>query len=458
LRDLIAANGRQLAAAAAAARRCPVAEALVTEVIPLAEACRFLEREAASLLASRRLGTRGRPLWLAGVQTEVRREPHGIVLIIGPGNYPLLLPGVQMIQALVAGNAVLLKPGAGGGVVACELRDLLDGAGFDPQLVAVLPESTAAARAAILTRPDKVVFTGAADTGAKILSQLAPELIPATLELSGGDAVIIRADADLDLAVRALLFGLELNGGATCMAPKRVMVAAARATELEGRLAEALRGRSHSDVRSTPATSTDSALPHLVQDALARGAHVIGGAITSDGRVQLPLVLGGVTPGAALLRADVFAPVLALVTVANDHEAVLRANDSPYALTASVFSRDEAAARALAAQVRAGVVTVNDLIVPAADARTPFGGRRRSGFGVTQGAEGLLEMTVPKVVTVTRGQSRPAFEPPHREDAAMFAAYLTLSHARGWRARWQALTALPKLLRQRKNSPSQKTL
>lgn len=449
LRHAISRHGAGLARVAAQARDCSVAEALVTEVIPLAEACRFLEREAKEILSARRLGWRGRPIWLGGVRTEICREPHGVILIIGPGNYPLLLPGVQMLQALVAGNGVLLKPGSGGGVAARALFDLMVATGFDSQLLAVLPEPTAAARAAILARPDKVVFTGSAETGENILAQLARHLIPATMELSGCDAVIIRADADLDLAVRALVFGLNLNRGATCMAPKRVFVSASRATELEGRLVESLRGRS---IEKTGYVKWNA----LINDALARGGHLIAGEIGTDGSLRLPVVLGGVSPACQLLHEDVFAPVLAVVTVADDREAILRVNDCPYALMASVFSRDELAAREIATQVRAGLVTINDLILPAADARTPFGGRGRSGFGVTQGAEGLLEMTVPKVITVTRGKFRPAFEPLRSSDAQLFASYLTISHGRGWRTRWRALNVMLKSIRSR-NRRSQET-
>jgi len=145
LRRLIADNGARLAEVSAASRHRPALESLSAEVVPLAEACRFLEREAKSILAPRRLGKRRLPLWLAGVRSAIHREPFGVVLIIGPGNYPLLLPGVQMIQALVAGNAILLKPGVGGMAVARELCELMVQAGFDSQLVALLPESPAAA-------------------------------------------------------------------------------------------------------------------------------------------------------------------------------------------------------------------------------------------------------------------------------------------------------------------------
>ena len=153
-------------------------------------------------------------------------------------------------------------------------------------------------------------------------------------------------------------------------------------------------------------------------------------------------MLAGVSPAARLLQEDIFAPVLAIVTVTDDHEAILRANDCPFALAASIFSRDEPAARELATRIKAGVVTINDLIIPTADARVPFGGRGRSGFGCTRGAEGLLELTTPKVVTVSRSKFRPVFEPPQPGDEQMCQAYLKLTHGRGLMSRWSTLVQL----------------
>jgi delta 1-pyrroline-5-carboxylate dehydrogenase len=157
-------------------------------------------------------------------------------------------------------------------------------------------------------------------------------------------------------------------------------------------------------------------------------------------------MLAGVDPSARLLREDVFAPVLSLVTVSDDSEAIARANDCPYALGASVFTRDKSTGRAIAARLNTGIVSLNDLIVPSADARLPFGGRKRSGFGVTRGAEGLLELTTPKVVTVSRSKFRPAFEPTHPKDEALFRAYLELTHGRGLGQRARAFVAFFKSL------------
>jgi acyl-CoA reductase-like NAD-dependent aldehyde dehydrogenase len=453
LRRLMAVHAHDLAAASAVPRSRPLLEVLTAEVLPLVEACRFLERNLERILAPRVLGRRGLPLWLAGVRSEVQREPFGVVLIIGPGNYPLLLPGVQLLQAVAAGNAVLVKPGTRGTDAARALMDLMVQAGFDPRLVGLLPESTEAATAAIEAGPDKVLFTGSALTGQKILAQLAPRLIPATMELSGSDAVLIRADADLDLAAKALAFGLRLNHGATCLSPKRVFVAREIARELGARLADALeqkgsRGitmeQENQEILDQPAGER---LRPLLEEALEGGAHFIsGGILRNTGQIRTPVVLGRVSPSARLLREDLFGPVLSLIPVADDHEAIERANNSPYGLGASIFTRDENTGRSLATLLRTGVVTLNDLIIPTADARLPFGGRKRSGFGVTRGMEGLLDLTTTKVVTVSRSRFRPAFDAPQSGDATLFESYLKLRHGRGVISRWAALVSLLRCL------------
>jgi acyl-CoA reductase-like NAD-dependent aldehyde dehydrogenase len=447
-RHLFAEAGLRLAEASAACRQRPAAEALTAEVLPLAAACRFLEREAARLLRPRRPGLWSRPLWLGGIGSEVRREPFGVVLVIGPGNYPLFLAGVQALQALAAGNAVLLKPAPGSATPVRLFVDLLHQAGLDPDLAQVLPDTTEAAQAALGAGVDKVVFTGSADTGARILAQIAPRLTPSTMELSGCDAVFVRADADLDLVTRSVSFGLQLNGGATCIGPRRLFVPRSLATELEGRLARAL-GASSSFALRGPAA--DRVRP-LVEEALAGGAHLVAGSLAPDGALQLPLVLAGVPRGSALLREDVFASVLSVVAVDGDDEALALAAESPYALGATVFGRDEAAARALAGRVRAGGVVVNDMVAPTADPRLPFGGRGRSGFGVTRGAEGLLEMTTPKVIQWNRARWRPHLDPAAMGDADLFAAFLQFLHGPG-RGRGAALRRLMTLGRRRMTSP-----
>ncbi len=455
LRPLLADHAAELAEVSAAQRQRPSLESLTSEVLPLVEACRFLERKAEALLAPRRLGRRGLPLWLTGVDSVIHRDPLGVVLIIGPGNYPLLLPGVQMLQALVAGNAVVVKPGVGGFAPAKLLARLLAQAGFNPSLFPVLTESTETSRFCIEACPDKVLFTGSASTGEVILSQLASRLIPSVMELSGSDAVIVRADADLDLVARALAFGLSLNGGATCLAPRRVFVQPGQIAELERRLIVALNVRhlstesQRSKQERREMSESDLRARSCVREALREGARLVWGTVDEECHWTRPLVLSEVRTHSSLLREDIFAPLLSLVAVSGDGEAVDLANSACFALGASVFSRDEAAATLLAARIQAGSICINDLIVPTADARAPFGGRRRSGWGVTRGAEGLLELTAAKVVSVTRGSFRPAFDPPHPNDETLFLAYLRIVHSHGWRTRCSAFKLAVRLLMRR---------
>ncbi len=408
---------REAAALAASVTRRPVADTLVAEVLPLLEAARFLERRAPALLAPQRSpGTP--PLWLFGVSTTLFHEPLGAVLLLGPGNYPLFLPGVQALQALVAGNAVCLKPAPEGVAAASAFAAILARAGLPDGTLRVLdPEQGPEAVAAGF---DRIVLTGSAETGAHVLAAAAANLTPATMELSGSDAVFVLPGADLDLVARCLAYGLRLNGGATCIAPRRVFVTRDRAEALERALLPLLPG------------IPDATVPPLVAgrlQALLNGAAAVGGRVHRAGP-ERPAVLADARADLPLLQQDVFAPWLALVPVADMEQALADDDRCPFALGASVFG-PLGPAQAFAARVRAGSVCVNDLIVPTADPRLPFGGGRRSGFGRTRGAEGLLEFTATKTVSVRRTGFRPYLAAPRADDAGRFAAMCAALHG-GW--------------------------
>jgi acyl-CoA reductase-like NAD-dependent aldehyde dehydrogenase len=450
-RHLLAAQASRVAEAAGAGLSRPLAEILSAELIPLAGACRFLEREASRLLAPRRLGhwgMSGRPAWLTGVESEVRREPLGLVLFLAPSNYPLFLPGVQALQALAAGNAVLWKPGRGGRRSAQAVAGLLAAAGLDGRLLRVLPETDEAAREALAAGPDKVLLTSSAHTGRQVLARAAASLIPVTAELSGCDAVFVLPGADLERVARCLRFGLELNGGATCIAPRRVFVPREMAAELADRLAPL--------VHHLPPVALDvgalALARGLVADALDGGARLLPGTAllprVREAAPFQPLVVLDASPDMELLQEDLFAPVLAVVPVAGPREALEAAARCPYALGASIFG-PEKAARDLAGQVRAGSVTINDLIVPTADPRLPFGGRGWSGFGLTRGAEGLLELTAVKTVSVRRGRRLPHLDERRPEDGELLRGYLAAAHGGGFRERLAGAAALLRAVLQR---------
>jgi acyl-CoA reductase-like NAD-dependent aldehyde dehydrogenase len=444
LRHLIAARAEALVAAVGDQHGRIVADTLATEVIPLADACRFLEREAARLLRPRQLGRRGRPLWLAGAEAEIRREPLGVVLVLAPGNYPLFLPGVQLLQALVAGNAVLVKPAPGCTAPLAALSALLADAGLPSQLVQLLGEDVAGARAAIAQGVERVVLTGSAETGRALLADLASQLTPATLELSGNDAVFVLPGADLDLVADALAFGLRLNGGATCIAPRRVFVPQLQAAELERRLQAHLAGLPRVPI----AASTMDRLEPLLDEARRAGCRIMRTPPAAGFPAMGPILVAGAMPELALLQADIFAPVLAIIPVRDCEQALRFDNMCPYALGSSVFGPEEPARR-FAKRVRAGAVNINDLIVPTADPRLPFGGRAQSGYGATRGAEGLLELTCLKTISLRRGRLRPHYQPTTALDQTVFLPYLRAVHGRGWVGRVKACVSLSAALARR---------
>jgi acyl-CoA reductase-like NAD-dependent aldehyde dehydrogenase len=433
-RHRIAANAEEIAQSVpcnqAGALHRTVADTLVSEVLPLVEACRFLEREAGWILAPQRLSSHGRPFWLRRVSAETRREPLGVVLILAPANYPLFLPGVQALQALAAGNAVLWKPAVGGLAAAQALRDILLGCGLDPALLQLLDESAQAGSQAIAAGVDKVFLTGSAATGTTVLHQLADQLTPTVMELSGCDAVFVLPGADLDRTVAALTFGLRLNGSATCMAPRRLFLVGDHRHLLPALLEQC----KSLDPIGLPA-HTHVELADLVDDARR-----LGGVVLKDESVAglRYVLISHASPEMRIAKSDLFAPVLSIFDVPDAEAAIAAHAPCPYALTAAIFG-PAPQARALAERLPVGTVLINDLIVATADPRVSFGGRRSSGFGTTRGREGLLEMTTLKTIVAQHSRDVRAYRPTTPDHQPFFAAYLEAVHGGNWLTRWNGL-------------------
>ncbi|MEO7167730.1 MAG: aldehyde dehydrogenase family protein [Spartobacteria bacterium] len=377
LRAMIAEHAAELARLAAAPNDRPVAEKMVSEVIPLLDACRFLEREAPRILHARKFGKRRRPFWLRGSSFTVERRPFGVILIVGPRNYPLFLPAVQMLQAMVAGNAVLLKPAENCSAPVRWLAEQLFAADLvERDLLQLLPEPPASAQQAVRAGVEKVIFTGSSENGRRLLALMAERNTPGVFELSGADCVFVRQDADLERAARAIAFGRRLNAGETCMAPQIILAHSAVAA----RLTECLRAL---DFRE-----------------------------------------------------------LEVRTFADDRAALDLSRQMEFGLGAAIFSADESAAHAFARQLPTGFVTINDLIVPTADPRFPFGGVRASGFGTTRGAEGLLEMTYPHVIATRRARWLPHLDETPAGSEDIFEAYVKTAYGTGVGRRLKALGQL----------------
>ena len=432
-------------------QRAP-ADTLVAEVLPLAEACRFLEQEAEFILRTRRESSHSRPFWLRSTDVAIERAPLGVVLVIGPGNYPLFLAGVQVLQALVAGNAVLWKPAATGVACAHALRAMLVANGLPAELLVVVDAAPAAAHSAIEAGVDKVILTGSAATGEAVQRALAASATPSIMELSGCDAVFVLEGAELARVVDALCFGMRLNGSATCMAPRRVFVAA----PLHDLLADMLGGAMDLLAPGELLESARNGLLDLITEATLEGAHLLRDGLLPEqvqaGTVR-PTLLSGVTPEMRIAQADVFAPVLSLLRFTTLEQAAAMYEQCPYALTAAIFG-PEKQARILARNLTAGTILFNDVIVSTADPRASFGGRKRSGFGTTRGREGLLAMTAPRTVIRQRSTSMLPYQHTGPAHESFFAGYVQAMHAHGWRARlagWRAMGRAAPMLRPRKH-------
>jgi acyl-CoA reductase-like NAD-dependent aldehyde dehydrogenase len=405
LRHLLASSADRVLAVLAEEVGKSAGEALGGEIVPTADAFAWVEKHAARILHPRYVTSGDRPIWLMGQDDAVYRRPRGVVGIIGTWNYPLFLNGVQIVQALVAGNAVVWKPSEVVPRFASVWADLIAQAGFPQGVFTVLPATREMGQVLAEADIDHVVFTGSAGVGRKLAARLGERLISSTLELSGCDAMFVLDDADLKFAARAAWFGVSLNRGQTCIAVRRVFVPAQLAETFCGHLRELA---ICAPVRLAMPAQVRQAR-QLADDAIAAGASPIV-PIQGDEESIAPVLLRGIRPEMALCREAAFSPILGVVPYESLEQALADEARCPFALAASVFTADPGRGEALAPRLRAGAVCINDVVAPTAHPATPFGGRGDSGWGVTQGAEGLLEMTVPQVVSVRGGTFRPHYD------------------------------------------------
>jgi acyl-CoA reductase-like NAD-dependent aldehyde dehydrogenase len=450
VRDRLANNASALAAAI---ERRPLQDSLTGEILPLLEACRYLERHAARLLRPQK--SRGRfGIWLSGVQLEIEREPFGTVLIVGPSNYGLMLPGIQALQAIVAGNAVILKPAPGSRQILERFVALLEQSGLPTGLVTVTDEAIGIVAELIDAGVDKLVFTGSSTTGRKLLQQATDAMLPATVELSGWDACIVLESADLDRVARAIAFAMNFNAGETCLAPRRILLPRSMRDDLISRLGDYLAESGPIDF----ARASRNIAQQLIADAVSRGAHLACGELRSTGPVG-PVLLTEVSADMPIFTTEVFGPI-ALMTAVDDSAAAIRlANCTRYALGATVFGH-RAEATEIARRLDAGLVMINDTIVPAAHPAVPIAPRRGSGFGSTRGADGLLEFTRPKALLVNRSR-KPAHLNSLTADTSsadmvrLLSAYIRSAYRRRLsdriRAAFGSVSALIGVLRSEKN-------
>lgn len=430
-RHLLAERYADLTAAVEADVRRRPDEVVATDIVPTAAAAKFLQTRAPRILAPRQVGRP--PLWLIGCRDVVHRRPRGVVGLIGTWNYPIFLNAVPILHALVAGNGVAWKPSEQAPRTADVLFALFLEAGVPPDLLVKLPATREVGPQLVEEDIDFLHFTGSEAVGRKLAARLGERLIPSTLELSGCDAMFVLADADPVAAAKLAWYGGTLNSGQTCLGVRRVYAEKG----VYEPLVAALRPLAEAAKPVTLVTTGEAVRAgQMVGEAKAAGCEVVPEA----GRELRPTVVLNPEgqPNLTANRDSLFAPLITVTPFETVDDALTFHAESPFRLTASILTPNVAAAAAFASRLPVGAVVINDVIAPTAHPETPFGGRRASGWGVTQGAEGLLEMTVPQVVTTRKGRFR-----PHADNRAgqgdVARGVLRLTHARRLRDRWRGL-------------------
>lgn len=429
LREVMIASRKELAEAVVNETGKPRTEALFADVFVALDSAAYWSKHAAGALRTERVPHHS--IAAKAKSGRVVYEPLGVIGIISSWNYPLAIPISQIVPAVAAGNGVVCKSSDFTPQCGVLIERVFREAGFPQDLITVVQGGGEVGQALIEANPEKVLFTGSVTTGRRVAEACGKKLIPTVLELGGKDAMIVLADADLKVASSAAVWGSYTNCGQVCLSVERLFVeesVAQKFAELCVEKTKKLRLGAGSD------TATDvgplirpqhvQRMLDLIEDAVARGARVLcGGNTRPDLGANFfePTVITGVDSSMRLFQEETFGPILAMQSVKDAEEALQRANDSPFALAASVWTKDAKKGRELAQRLRAGAVMVNDAISYFGIAEAPHGGCGSSGWGRTHGRAGLMEMVQSKYVDLDRL--------PHREKPWWYRYGPELEHA-----------------------------
>jgi acyl-CoA reductase-like NAD-dependent aldehyde dehydrogenase len=400
-RAVLANRVEELAELTRAETGKPVADGIV-EALAAIEHIDWAARNAKRVLGPRRIRSR---LVLAEHAAHLEYQPYGVVGVIGPWNYPILTPIAPAGAALAAGNAVLFKPSEYTPVVGQWLVDAFASVVPEHPVLQAVHGFGEVGAALCRAGVDKLAFTGSTATAKKVMAACAETLTPVLIEAGGKDALIVDADADVDAAAEAAVWGAMTNAGQTCIGIERAYaVAPVYDAFVQAVVEKAAKLKLGEDVGPITMPGQVEVIRRHVEDALQRGGTaVLGGADAVRPPYVAPTVLVGVPEDSVAIREETFGPTLTITRVSDADEAVAKANASPYGLGGAVFGK--ANAIRIARRLRAGMVAVNSTLTFVGMGTLPFGGVGDSGFGRIHGDDGLREFAQAKAFTVRRGPS-----------------------------------------------------
>lgn len=397
----------------------PLQEALLHEIAPTATVATYFAKKGPELLAAREV-----PLMLMKHRKSVLHYvPRGVVACITPWNFPFYMPFRDIFLALIAGNGVVLKPSEVTPLIALKAKDLWDQCGMPIDLLQVVTGYGSTGGALIDAGVNFVVFTGGVATGRKVAAACGERLIPCVMELGGKAPLVVCRDADVELAARGAVFGGFTNAGQVCISVERVYAHRDIADELTQRMVELTKSLRVGDPSGDSVDVGAIIFPKQIEiaeahiaDAVAKGAKVLAGGkrIPSIGQFFEPTLLADCNHGMTVMTEEIFGPVIPIMKVDSDEEALRLANDSHLGLNAYVFTKDRDYGERIAKRVEAGSVLVNDVVTNGGCPETPFGGIKQSGFGRVMGDDSLRDMCDVRHVNVDRvsmGSNNPLWFP-----------------------------------------------
>jgi acyl-CoA reductase-like NAD-dependent aldehyde dehydrogenase len=440
----------EIAATVTAETGKPLTESFASELLVAVENVRWLAASVEDVLAPERLRFPQPYLWHK--RGWLVYEPHGVVAVVSPWNFPFAIPLTQAATAVAAGNAVVVKPAELTPLSGEWVERVFREAGAPPGLVRVAQGIGESVGDAVVRARgvSKVVFTGSVEVGRAVAAACAERLRSVTLELGGKDPMLVLADADLERAVEGALWGSFFNCGQVCSGVERIYVDRSRYDEFAAELAARAR-RLRLGAGENPAAEVGPLISaaqrerveDLVADAREHGAEALAGASRPDlplpGWFYEPTVLAGGSREARIEREEIFGPVVTVQPFASEDEAVRLANDSPFGLGASVWTRDADRARRIAARLEAGSVWTNDAAYSYGAGQASWGGVKESGLGRTHSKHGLYDCTRVKFVDADRGRVPvPWWFPYDAASADGFRGVLGVLHGEGVGARLES--------------------
>lgn len=388
----------------------PVAEAFTSDIAPVLDLMQYFARNTAKILKPKKIGI---GLYgLLGRSSKMIYQPLGVVGIISPWNFPLSIPLGEATMALMAGNAVVLKPSEWTPLVGEKIGDIFAKAGLPNGVLQIVTGDGKTGAALVDSGVDRIMFTGSVATGKRIAEAAAKTLTPVVLELGGKGPMVVCEDANLDLASSAAVWGAFFNSGQACSSVERVYADERIAPEFTRLVVEktnCMKQNSGSDTDAEIAAMVNENQLKIVESQVEsfrqEGAEILtGGRRNPDlnGIFFEPTVIGGADNSMRGMREETFGPTMPIATFRTEDEAIHLANDTEFGLTASVWTRDVSRGQKLAGRIRAGTVMVNEVVYTHGIGQTPWGGFKNSGYGRTHGKEGLFELVAVQHIHTSR--------------------------------------------------------